>query len=347
MTLPNVNEWMTSLSALQIVPPPPKHNPNHVSDDHKHHTNNGDGKEPSVPSLPAAYYEQRDDVHVPLISDTSYANTRTSLTSTNNERDQNGRESVKPAVKATTAKMRAKTSLSRKQRGDEVILTTTPNSNSSSKHNQSSSTSSDTSSKQKSINKISNLLLASNNKSTHDNMIMVGTQRVYPRTLLQPIIHHNPATDLWITTIHTDSDTTTDKHQKAFSFHNEKAARASAYANSPPILLPIQSTSICMLCDTSFTFLRRPKHCKNCGIIICDKCSTRWNNKMLPETYIRNKKSKSLRNTVRVCISCDGVARRFQKALLMGRYDVSVEGYLTGNVNLRCPFVFKGEKEIM
>lgn len=347
MTLPNVNEWMTSLSALQVVPPPPRHNPNHVNYEHKQNIDSKDGKEPSVSSLPAAYYEQRDDVHVPLNSHASYGNTRTSVTSTNNnERDQNGRESIKPAARGTPAKMRAKTSLSRKQRGDEVIFSSTPKSNSSSsKHNQSSA-SSDTSSKQKSINKISNLLSASNNKTTHDNMIMVGTQRVYPRTLLQPTIHHNPATDLWITTIHTDvtSDATTEKHQKAFSFQNEKAARASAYANSPPILLPITST--CMLCDTSFSFLRRPKHCKNCGIVICDKCATRWNTKMLPETYTKNK-SKSLRNTVRVCVSCDGVARRFQKALLMGRYDVSVEGYLTGNVNLRCPFVFKGEKEIM
>lgn len=67
---------------------------------------------------------------------------------------------------------------------------------------------------------------------------------------------------------------------------------------------------------------------------------------MLPETY-NNKSTLGLSKSVRVCVSCDAVAKRFKNALMMGRYDIAVEGYLTGNVNLRCPFVFKGEREIM
>lgn len=67
---------------------------------------------------------------------------------------------------------------------------------------------------------------------------------------------------------------------------------------------------------------------------------------MLPETYCAKKSTLGF-STVRVCVSCDSVAKRFKNALMMGRYDMALEGYLTGNVNLRCPFVFKGEKEIM
>ena len=52
-------------------------------------------------------------------------------------------------------------------------------------------------------------------------------------------------------------------------------------------------------------------------------------------------------NSVKVCTSCDSIAKRFQHSLLEGRYETAVELYLTGNVNLRVPFAFKGEKEDM
>jgi hypothetical protein len=331
MTLPNVNEWMTSLSALQIVPPP-KHHENGVSSDAL-------GNEPSVPPLPPAYCpEQRDDA--PTSTKPQSKHSKLAKIEEKNNSSNGDRDGI--TEKATTAKKRMQTSLSRR-RGDEITTPSsfgaTPNSNYSNTNN---------------IKRSSKINCPDGN--TNRNMIMVGTQRVYPRTLVQPTIYHNNATDLWIATIHTDSNiiptasdistTETKSKQKAFSFHDEKSARASAYANSPPILIPFGTTTQCMLCDTSFTFLRRPKHCKNCGIIICADCSTRWNVKMLPETY-NNKSTLGLSKSVRVCVSCDAVAKRFKNALMMGRYDIAVEGYLTGNVNLRCPFVFKGEREIM
>jgi hypothetical protein len=350
MTLPNVNEWMTSLSALQIVPPP-KHGGD-VKD-----AANGGVKEPYVPPLPAAYCpEQRDDL--PSTDRSTPTNTGATKSARKTQVKRNEREDMNvpsEVSKATTAKKRQQTSISRK-RGEEISLPTTrsptPTSENSSKQKSMSE-----SSKHKSMKKISNLLSTDNTNKQYDNMIMVGTQRVYPRTLVQPTIYHNEATDLWIATIHTDansiptaSDTSaaeTKSKDKAFSFNDERSARASAYANSPPVMIPpTGKSSQCMLCDTSFTFLRRPKHCKNCGIIICGDCCTRWNIKMLPETYT-SKSTLGLSKTVRVCVSCDAVAKRFKNALMMGRYDVAIEGYLTGNVNLRCPFVFKGEKEIM
>jgi hypothetical protein len=63
---------------------------------------------------------------------------------------------------------------------------------------------------------------------------------------------------------------------------------------------------------------------------------------MIPETY--NIKGT---NTVKVCTSCDTLAKRFQHSLLEGRYETALELFLTGNINLRVPFAFKSEKEDM
>ncbi len=50
---------------------------------------------------------------------------------------------------------------------------------------------------------------------------------------------------------------------------------------------------------------------------------------------------------MKVCTSCDTLAKRFQHSLLEGRYETALELYLTGNINLRVPFAFKSEKEDM
>ena len=341
MTVPNVNEWMTSLSALQIVPPPKQHEPTNAIQT---------GKEPSIPPLPAAYYpEQRDDESTPNRSTTKHSRSKSIIDKRDDNNidstENNGKEDVIPTVAMSSTKKKHQTMLAKKRGNERSTHSPSINkaiSNGGSKH--------------KSTKKITDILSTDGANKQYDNMIMVGTQRVYPRTLVQPTIYHNAATDLWIVTIHTDTDsvpsvsdmsaTEPKAKQKAFSFNDEKVARASAYANSPPILIPRGTKSQCMLCDTSFSFLRRSKHCKNCGIIICADCSTRWNVKMLPETYT-TKSTLGLNKNIRVCVSCDAVAKRFKNALIMGRYDLAVEGYLTGNVNLRCPFVFKGDKEML
>lgn len=187
-------------------------------------------------------------------------------------------------------------------------------------------------------------------------IFMIGATKIYSRTLITPTIFHNAVTDLWIVTINTSSklsssftnpSDTSNASVKAFSFRTEKEARASAYANSPPVMIPFSTCKECMLCETKFTLFKRPRHCRNCGICICSNydCCTVWSKKMIPETFNMKKEG-----TVKVCTSCNKLAKRFQHALLNGRYGTAVELYLTGNINLRVPFVFKekgGTKESM
>mmetsp|Transcript_22137 Transcript_22137/g.40634 ORF Transcript_22137/g.40634 Transcript_22137/m.40634 type:complete len:207 (-) Transcript_22137:1888-2508(-) len=103
-------------------------------------------------------------------------------------------------------------------------------------------------------------------------------------------------------------------------------------------MIPFDSCHECMLCNTKFTLFKRPRHCRNCGICICSNydCCTVWSKKMIPETFNIKKES-----TVKVCTSCHALTKRFQHALLQGRYGSAVEMYLTGNINLRVPFAFK------
>ncbi len=49
-----------------------------------------------------------------------------------------------------------------------------------------------------------------------------------------------------------------------------------------------------------------------------------------------------MEKTVKVCSSCDTLAKRFQHALLQGQYKIAVDLFLTGNINLRVPFAFRG-----
>lgn len=191
----------------------------------------------------------------------------------------------------------------------------------------------------------------SSSGSTNQKIFMVGTTKCYSRTLIPPTIYHNTSTDLWVVTINNNNITnsvnyasnTNNNSIKAFSFRTEKEARASAYANAPPIMLAFDQWKECMLCGTRFTMFKRPRHCRNCGICICSNlgCCARWPKTMIPETFnIKNEK------TVKVCLSCDTLAKRFRHALLQGQYNTAVDLYLTGNINLRAPFAFKGGTEI-
>lgn len=107
-------------------------------------------------------------------------------------------------------------------------------------------------------------------------------------------------------------------------------------------MLPFDQHPQCMLCSTKFTLFKRPRHCRNCGACICSNyaCSTTWSKKMCPETYNVKKES-----SLKVCTSCDNMAKRFQHALLHGQYGTAVELYQTGNVNLRVPFHFRGRNQ--
>lgn len=164
-------------------------------------------------------------------------------------------------------------------------------------------------------------------------------EAIHTRTLLTASVYHNQATNLWITTINTNqkdngtNSTNAARYLQAFSFHTEREARESAYANAPPRMIPFNESPSCFICKGKFAVFRRPCHCRNCGVCICGSCSTTWSSRMIPETY--NIKNES---NVKVCKSCNFLAGAFRLALLEGQYDEAVALYNTGNVNLRCPF---------
>lgn len=206
----------------------------------------------------------------------------------------------------------------------------------------------------------------SNSNSQHQKIFMIGTTKVYPRSIIPPTIYQNKVTELWVVNInnnanandrpnkkseifssrrkmHNNVEDSSSLVVKSFSFRSEKEACAYAYANSPPVMIPFDKHKSCCLCSTKFTLLfKRPRHCRNCGIIICSnyKCSTTWPVTMLPETYNQQKKNESV---VNVCTSCNILHKRFKHALVNGRYGTVVELYRTGNVNLRTLYALRGE----
>lgn len=167
--------------------------------------------------------------------------------------------------------------------------------------------------------------------------------KLHTRNLLTAYVNHNKATSLWITTVNTDPNLNANSnvnnnfrgsHLQAFSFRSEHEARESAYVNAPPMMVSFDKSPNCFQCDSKFnSVFRRPAHCRNCGVCICSSCSSSWNKLMVPGTY-NTKGSK----TVKVCKTCDYLSVAFRRSLLDGNYDAALKVYMTGNINLRCPF---------
>jgi hypothetical protein len=192
--------------------------------------------------------------------------------------------------------------------------------------------------------------------SCNHKISMVGMSKVYSRALIPPTVYHNTTSDLWIVTINTNSkvdhsitgskshanDSTANNSSKPYYSRDEKEARAYAYAVAPPVMVHFDQCKECMLCAKTFTLYTRPRHCRNCGIVICNSygCCTIWPKKMIPESFNFKKESN-----VNICTSCDVLAKRFHNALLLGQYGTAMELYLTGNINLRVPFAFKGRSD--
>lgn len=162
---------------------------------------------------------------------------------------------------------------------------------------------------------------------------------IHPRVLLSATVYHNNATNLWIATINTNqkgvvtNQAAASKHLKAFSFVSEREARESAIANAPPKMISFEDCPNCFACNGKFAMFRRASHCRNCGVCVCNSCSTTWPSKMIPETY--NLKRES---TVKICNSCHFLTMAFKRTLENGDYEGSIALYGTGNINLRCPF---------
>lgn len=170
---------------------------------------------------------------------------------------------------------------------------------------------------------------------------------IHTRTLLTSSVYNNEATGIWITTINMNqkSNVTRNnaaKYLKAFSFQTEREARESAYANAPARLHPFNEHPQCFVCDAKFGVLRRPSHCRNCGVVVCNSCTSNWSKQSIPETFnIKNE------NSVKVCRSCDSLSKMFRQALVQADYEKALTIYNTGNINLRCQFMSMKGAEAM
>eukprot|EP00980_Cylindrotheca_fusiformis_P017140 scaffold5276_cov134-Cylindrotheca_fusiformis.AAC.7 len=170
-------------------------------------------------------------------------------------------------------------------------------------------------------------------------------EQIHSRILLTATVYHNTATNLWIATINTNqkgvskNPATASKYLKAFSFSSESEARESAIANAPPKMLPFPENPQCFICNGKFAMFRRASHCRNCGVCVCNSCSTMWSCKMIPDTYNLKKEAQ-----VKICKSCNFMSVSFKKALLAGDYEEAIALYGSGNINLRVPFPVVSKK---
>lgn len=56
------------------------------------------------------------------------------------------------------------------------------------------------------------------------------------------------------------------------NLNNTANQRDSTRRLLPPIWVPDEMVSACILCDSQFTLIRRRHHCRNCGNIYCNSC---------------------------------------------------------------------------
>ena len=81
--------------------------------------------------------------------------------------------------------------------------------------------------------------------------------------------------------------------QDAVKAHR-KANGMNTAANLAPVWAQDSDSSACPFCSTAFTVLRRRHHCRACGSVACDNCST----KRIPLPHVDEKKNS------RVCDKC-------------------------------------------
>ena len=171
-------------------------------------------------------------------------------------------------------------------------------------------------------------------------------EQIHSRILLTATVYHNTATNLWIATINTNqkgvakNPATASKYLKAFSFSSEREARESAISNAPPKMLSFEDNPNCFICKGKFAMFRRASHCRNCGVCVCNTCSTSWPSKMIPQTYNLKRESQ-----VKICKSCNFLSTSFKKALMDGDFEEALGIYGSGNINLRTPFPQSSKKE--
>jgi hypothetical protein len=112
----------------------------------------------------------------------------------------------------------------------------------------------------------------------------------------------------------TDASGKSVRHMQ-FQFPTEREAHKFAKAYAPPKRIAPLGPGICGLCRDSTP----PRHCRNCGVAVCEACSRRWGINMVPKTFVYNANNYPASLTVRVCKSCDWLSNAFCMALLQGR----------------------------
>lgn len=165
---------------------------------------------------------------------------------------------------------------------------------------------------------------------------------IVTRTSLPYTIEHNEMTLEWSAFINTCQDAVdmndTERLEETVVTVVTKSieeAREACHTFAPPRMHSFEDSPKCHICKKSFNkIIRRPCHCKNCGVCICSSCTRNWPSSMLPITFHANKRSR----VFKVCMACDWLNLTFRQSLLSGNFDKAVALQSTGNVNTRNPF---------
>jgi hypothetical protein len=156
------------------------------------------------------------------------------------------------------------------------------------------------------------------------NMERLPRASIVPRILHDWSVHHSIVNNNWIATIsRTDANDPAKLRYHQFSFTTEREARKFCVSYAPPKLVRGNECRVCHVIKQSLC------HCRNCGVTICERCSSRWSTKMLPKTYHSPNGSTFGSGMTRVCKSCDWISNAFCLALLQGRYQDAIEIHST------------------
>ena len=167
------------------------------------------------------------------------------------------------------------------------------------------------------------------------------SRQILPRTSLPYSIEESQHTPEWIVSMYTDQNALDNMDVEAMknsiqllNFNSNEEAREACHTFAPPRMHSLQDSSACQICKKTFGKLfRKPWHCKNCGVCVCNKCNVVWSAAMVPKTFNMTRSKK-----VRVCLACNWLHEEFRMSLLNGQFDRVVQLHATGNLNLRSPF---------
>ena len=179
--------------------------------------------------------------------------------------------------------------------------------------------------------------------------ISASPECIRKRDFLKWTVKRNRTTNMWVASVYTNqkalecNDTIElERTMRSYTATTQQEAFETGLAMAIPRMLPFDEHPICYVCRAKFALLRRPCHCRNCGVCVCSSCSTNWPVRMVPDTY--NTKHES---QVTVCLACDWLSGAFRKALADGRFKAIINLYATGNINVRNPFCNVRKEEIL